>query len=102
MQTFACVFVSVKTQALTSTRILFANEALFGDKWAVFFCVALLSHAFLFTWNDLEGGIFVKKRFRKVTAVLIAIVMTMLMIPMTAMSVNASQKDDMLSYFNGL
>ncbi len=43
-----------------------------------------------------------KKRFRKVTAVLIAIVMTMLMIPMTAMSVNASQKDDMLSYFNGL
>ena len=38
-----------------------------------------------------------KKRFRKVTAVLIAIVMTMLMIPMTAMSVNASQKDDIVS-----
>lgn len=54
-----------------------------------FSCVARLGHAFLFDCSDFEGGIHMKNRFRKITAVFLVVVMVAIMIPVATISVNA-------------
>ena len=62
-----------------------------GDKWAVFFCVARLGHAFLLY----EEAIYMKERMRMAVAALISPMMVLNTMVITPMTVSAAAVDEL-------